>query len=98
MRIEKNDGSFYFLLKLVELGGGEKLAEGDIEAEIKRMAEEHKVEEERVRAVVNVEDMKKDLASQKALELVKASVKKPTKKTTKKASDKEEEKTEEKAD
>ena len=32
MRIEKNDGSFYFLLKLVELGGGEKLAECDIEA------------------------------------------------------------------
>lgn len=32
MRIEKNDGSFYFLLKLIELGGGEKLAEGDIEA------------------------------------------------------------------
>ena len=75
-----------------------EISEGDIEAEIKRMAEEHKVEEERVRAVVNVEDMKKDLASQKALELVKASVKKPTKKTTKKASDKEEEKTEEKAD
>ena len=75
-----------------------EISEGDIEAEIKRMAEEHKVEEERVRAVVNVEDMKKDLASQKALELVKASVKKPAKKTTKKASDKEEEKTEEKAD
>ena len=28
MRIEKNDGLFYFLLKLIELGGGEKLAEG----------------------------------------------------------------------
>ena len=75
-----------------------EISEGDIEAEIKRMAEEYKMKEEQVRAVVNVEDMKKDLASQKALELVKASVKKPTKKTTKKASDKEEEKTEEKAD
>ena len=32
MRIEKNDGSFYFLLKLVELGGGEKLAEGHFQA------------------------------------------------------------------
>ena len=75
-----------------------EISEADIEAEIRRMAEEHKVEEEQVRAVVNVEDMKKDLASQKALELVKASVKKPAKKTTKKAADKEEEKTEEKAD
>ena len=32
MRIEKNDGSFYFLLKLIEYGRGEEFAEGDIEA------------------------------------------------------------------
>ena len=32
MRIEKNDGSFYFLLKLIEYGSGEEFAEGDIEA------------------------------------------------------------------
>ena len=75
-----------------------EIADADVDAEIKRLAEEYKMEEEQVRAAVNVEDMKKDLASQKALELVKTSVKKPAKKTTKKAAETTEEKVEETAE
>ena len=75
-----------------------EISDADVDAEIKRLAEECKMEEEQVRAAVNMEDMKKDLASQKALELVKSSVKKPAKKTTKKAAETTEEKVEETAE
>ena len=75
-----------------------EISDADVDAEIKRLAEEYKMEEEQVRAAVNMEDMKKDLASQKALELVKSSVKKPAKKTTKKAAETTEEKVEETAE
>ncbi len=85
-------------LEAVAVAENIEVSEADVDAEVKRMAEEYKVDEEQVRAVVNVEDMKKDLASQKALELVKSSVKKPAKKTTKKAEEQTEETAEEKAD
>ena len=59
---------------------GIEITDQEADAEIARMAEEYKVDEERVRAGVDVADLKKDLAAKKALELVKAAVKKPAEK------------------
>ena len=52
----------------------------ELDAEVKRLAEQFNVTEEQVREVTNESDMKQDLGSKKALELVKSSAKKPAKK------------------
>ena len=62
--------------------------EEDIAAEVKRIAEMYKMEEEQVRSMIPVEEIKKDLVSNKALDLVRSSAtvsaKKEKKTTTRK--------------
>ena len=57
-----------------------EITDADVDAEVARLAKEYSLPEEKVRESVDVKDIMKDLASQKALELVKDSVKKPAKK------------------
>ena len=57
-----------------------EITDTDVDAEVARLAKEYSLPEEKVRESVDVKDIMKDLASQKALELVKDSVKKPAKK------------------
>ena len=70
-----------------------EISDADVDEEIGKLAEQYSMEVDKVRAVVNEEDVRHDLTVRKALELVKGAVKKPAKKSTKKA-----EKAEEKAD
>ena len=82
-------------LEAVAAAEGIEITDADVDAEVARLVEEYKLPEEQVRAAVKAEDIKHDLANQKALELVKAAVKKPAKKIAKKkaedeADDKEE--------
>lgn len=77
-------------LEAVAAAEGIQIADADVDAEIAKLAEQYKMEEEKVRSIINAEDMRNDLAMRKALELVKSSVKKPTKKTAKKADNAEE--------
>ena len=76
-------------LALEAVADAEKIevTDEDVNAEIARLAQEYSLSEEKIRETVNVADVMKDLASQKALELVKSSVagEKPAKKSTKKA-------------
>ena len=74
------------------------ITDEDADAEMVRLAEQYKADIENIRASMDVDALKKDLATQKALELVKASVKKPAKKPAKKAAETTEEKTEESAE
>ena len=85
-------------LEAVVAAEGIQVTDDEVDAEVKRMAEEYHVTEEQVRSVANVEDMKVDLAAKKALELVKSSAKKPAKKTTKKKTDEAEAETEAQAE
>ena len=57
--------------------------EDDIAAEIKRIAEMYKMEEDQVRSMIPVEEIKKDLVSNKALDLVRSSATVSTKKEKK---------------
>ena len=76
-------------LALEAVADAEKIevTDEDVNAEIARLAQEYSLSEEKIRETVNVADVMKDLASQKALELVKSSVagEKPAKKSAKKA-------------
>ena len=47
-------------------------SEDDVSAEIKRIADQYKMEEDKVRELVNVEDLKKDLAVNKAIDFIKS--------------------------
>ena len=47
-------------------------SEDDVNAEIKRIADQYKMEEDKVRELVNVEDLKKDLAVNKAIDFIKS--------------------------
>ena len=47
-------------------------SEEDVNAEIKRIADQYKMEEDKVRELVNVEDLKKDLARTKAIDFIKS--------------------------
>ena len=44
----------------------------DVDAEIKRIADQYKMEEDKVRELVNVDDLKKDLAINKAIDFIKS--------------------------
>ncbi len=79
-------------LEAVGAAEGIEISDADVDEEIGKMAEQYSMEVDKVKAIVNVEDVRHDLLVRKALELVKGSVKKPAKKA-KKA-----EKAEEKAD
>ena len=46
-------------------------SEEDVSAEIKRIADQYKMEEDKVRELVNVDDLKKDLAINKAIDFIK---------------------------
>ena len=47
-------------------------SEEDVSAEIKRIADQYKMEEDKVRELVNVDDLKKDLAINKAIDFIKS--------------------------
>ncbi len=67
-------------LDAVAKAEGIEVTKEELDAEVKRLAEQFNVTEEQVREVTNEDDMKQDLGSKKALELVKSSAKKPAKK------------------
>ena len=62
-----------------------EVSDAEVEEEIGKLAEQYSMEVDKVRSIVNVEDVRHDLTVRKALELVKGSVKKPAKKSAKKA-------------
>lgn len=47
-------------------------SEEEVSAEIKRIADQYKMEEDKVRELVNVDDLKKDLAVNKAIDFIKS--------------------------
>ena len=47
-------------------------SEDEVNAEIKRIADQYKMEEDKVRELVNVDDLKKDLAINKAIDFIKS--------------------------
>ena len=67
-------------LDAVAKAEGIEVTQEELDAEVKRLAEQFNVTEEQVREVTNESDMTQDLGSKKALELVKSSAKKPAKK------------------
>ncbi len=71
-------------LALEAVAAAEKIevTDAEVDAEVTRLAKEYNMPEEKVRETVDVEDMMRELANQKALELVKGSVKKPVKKAS----------------
>ena len=74
-----------------------EISDADVDEEIGKLAEQYSMEVDKVKAIVNVDDVRHDLMVRKALDLVKGAVKKPTKKKADKAEEKsdESEKTEE---
>ena len=72
-----------------------EIADKEVEDELQKMADEYKIDIEKVRANVDTEDIKKNLAAQKALELVKKASKRPKKAAKKEESTEKSEKTEE---
>ena len=80
-------------LEAVAAAEGMEISDAEVDEEISKLAEQYSMEVDKVRNIVNAEDVRHDLMVRKALELVKASVKKPAKKPAKKA-----EKAEEKSD
>lgn len=72
-------------LGAVAAAEGIVISDEDADAEMVRLAEQYGADIENVRANMDVAELKKDLASQKALSIVKSSAKKPAKKTAKKA-------------
>ena len=61
----------------------EAVAETDVDEEIAKLAEQYKLEADKVRELVSMEDLRTDLAMRKALDLVKGAAKKPAKKAKK---------------
>ena len=47
-------------------------SEEDVNAEIKRIADQYKMEEDKVRELVNMDELKKDLAVNKAIDFIKS--------------------------
>ena len=47
-------------------------SEEDVDAEIKRIADQYKMEESKVRELVNMDELKKDLAVNKAIDFIKS--------------------------
>ena len=59
--------------------------DADVDTEVAKLAEQYSMEADKVRELINADDMRRDLAIRKALELVKGAVKKSAKKPAKKA-------------
>ncbi len=73
-------------LEAVAAAEGITVSDEEADAEMVRLAQEYKADIEMVRANMDVEELKRDMAARKAMDLVKASVKKPAaKKAEKKA-------------
>ena len=81
-------------LEAVAAAEGFEIPDSEVDEEIGKLAEQYSMEVDKVRSIVNPDDVRHDLLVRKALELVKNSVKKPAKKSAKKA-DKAEETAEE---
>ncbi len=76
-------------LEAVAKAEGYTFTDEDVEAEYKRMADEYKMDIERIRAMLTPQEVKSDLKATKALDFVKANAKatKPRKKAEPKAED-----------
>lgn len=74
-------------LEAVAVAEGIVISDEEADAEMVRLAEQYGADIENVRASMDVAALKKDMATQKALEVVKSSVKKPAKKAAKKDED-----------
>ena len=83
-------------LEAVAAAEGIEITDADVEAEYARLAEQYKMEADQVKAAVPAGDVKKDLAAQRAFELVKGAVKKPAAKKAAKKSAKADDKAEKK--
>ena len=59
-------------LEAVARAEGIVASDEDVDAEIKRIADQYKMEEDKVRGIVNLEDLKWDLAINKAIDFIKA--------------------------
>lgn len=59
-------------LEAVAKAEGIVASDEDVDAEIKRIADQYKMEEDKVRELVNVDDLKADLAVNKAIDFVKS--------------------------
>ena len=61
-------------LALEAVANAEKIeaSEEDVNAEIKRIADQYKMEEDKVRELVNMDELKKDLAVNKAIDFIKS--------------------------
>ena len=62
------NGSAAYLAGVVALTAGIYI----VSAEIKRISDQYKMEEDKVRELVNVDDLKKDLAINKAIDFIKS--------------------------
>ena len=71
-------------LEAVAVAEGIQADDAAVDAEIAKLAEQYKMEEDKIRSLLNVEDIRHDLTMRKALDVVKGAVKKTAKKTTKK--------------
>ena len=47
-------------------------SEDELNAEVKRIADQYKMEEDKVRELINLEDLKQDLARTKAIDFIKS--------------------------
>ncbi len=79
-------------LEAVAAAEGIEVSDAAVDEEIASLAEQYKMEEDKVRSIVNVGDIRRDLTMRRALDLVKSSVKKTAKKVAKKAEEDGEEK------
>lgn len=77
-------------LEAVAAAEGIEITDAEVDEELGKLAEQYSMELDKVKAVVNAEDVRHDLCVRKALELVKGAVKKPAKKAAKKADEAEE--------
>ena len=60
-----------------------EVADAEVDEEVARLAEQYKMETDKVRELLSLEDLRMDLSMRKALELVKSAVKKPARKAEK---------------
>ena len=60
-----------------------EVTDAEVEDEVTKLAEQYKMETDKVRELLSLEDLRMDLSMRKALELVKGAVKKPDKKAEK---------------
>ena len=74
-----------------------EVTDAEVDEEVAKLAEQYKMEADKVRDLLSLEDLRVDLSMRKALELVKGAVKKPTKKAEK-SEEKPEKKTARKAE